>query len=366
MEMGQTECGIVGLPNVGKSGLFNALTGAQVASCNYPFCSIDPNVGIVPVVDSRLKTLADISQSQKVIYADMKFVDIAGLVKGAASGAGLGNRFLSHIRETHAIAHVVRCFDNDDVTHVSGKIDPEEDIAVINLELVLADFSSATSIRDKLGKQAKGKKDIGQLIPLMDRIIEHLESGFPVRTLTFSLEEKLLLKPYPFLTSKPVLYIANIDENSLTDLDNLYVQKVREIAQRENADVVPICVKLEEEILSLPAEEREDFLHSLGLQESGLNRLVYSAYRTLGLISYFTTGPQETRAWTIAKGATAAEAAGEIHSDIQKGFIRAEVVIMEDIVTYNGRAGAREAGKLRAEGRDYIVQDGDVILFLHN
>ena len=364
--MGQTECGIVGLPNVGKSGLFNALTGAQVASCNYPFCTIDPNVGIVPVVDSRLKTLADISQSQKVIYADMKFVDIAGLVKGAASGAGLGNRFLSHIRETHAIAHVVRCFDNDDVTHVSGKIDPEEDIAVINLELVLADFSSATSIRDKLGKQAKGKKDIGQLIPLMDRIIEHLESGFPVRTLTFSLEEKLLLKPYPFLTSKPVLYIANIDENSLTDLDNLYVQKVREIAQRENADVVPICVKLEEEILSLPAEEREDFLHSLGLQESGLNRLVYSAYRTLGLISYFTTGPQETRAWTIAQGATAAEAAGELHSDIQKGFIRAEVVIMEDIVTYNGRAGAREAGKLRAEGRDYIVQDGDVILFLHN
>lgn len=361
-----TECGIVGLPNVGKSGLFNALTGAQVASCNYPFCTIDPNVGIVPIIDHRLDTLAKISQSQKVVYADMKFVDIAGLVKGAADGAGLGNRFLSHIRETHAIAHVVRCFDNNDVTHVSGKIDPKDDITVINLELICADFSSATSIHGKLSKQAKGKKDSGAVLPVLDKVIAHLESGHPVRTLDLSVEEAQQLKPYPFLTAKPMLYIANIGEDALDSMHNDYVAAVEECARQEHAQVIPICVRLEEEIMSLPIEDRADFLCSLGLKESGLNRLVRTAYHTLGLISYFTTGPQETRAWTISKGSTAAEAAGQIHTDIQKGFIRAEVATLEDMVAYNGRSGVREAGRLRVEGRDYIVQDGDIMLFLHN
>ncbi|EPP37121.1 redox-regulated ATPase YchF [Chlamydia avium] len=364
--MGHTECGIVGLPNVGKSGLFNALTGAQVASCNYPFCTIDPNVGIVPIIDNRLDILAKMNQSQKVIYADMKFVDIAGLVKGAAEGAGLGNRFLSHIRETHAIAHVVRCFDNDDVTHVSGKIDPRDDIAVVNLELLFADFSSATSIHGKLSKQAKGKKDVGAVLPILDKVIAHLESGQPVRTLDLSPEEEKQLKPYPFLSAKPMLYIANIGEDSLEIMHNDYVAAVEEIAKQEHAQVIPICVRLEEEIMSLPVEERQDFLNSLGLKESGLNKLARIAYHTLGLISYFTTGPQETRAWTITKGSTAVEAAGQIHTDIQKGFIRAEVITLEDMLAHNGRSGVREVGKLRLEGRDYIVQDGDIMLFLHN
>ncbi|ANH79064.1 redox-regulated ATPase YchF [Candidatus Chlamydia sanziniae] len=364
--MSHTECGIVGLPNVGKSGLFNALTGAQVASCNYPFCTIDPNIGTVPVIDERLDILSKISHSQKLIYADMKFVDIAGLVQGASDGAGLGNRFLSHIRETHAIAHVVRCFENSDVTHVSGKVDPAQDIAVINLELVFADFSSAINIRRKLEKLVKGKSVVGALLPLFDKIIAHLEGGLALRSLALTREEHTLLKPYSFLTMKPMFYIANVGEDSLPLMTNEYVAIVKEIAAKENIQVLPICIRIEEEIISLPIEEREEFLLSLGLKKSGLHRLISRAYETLELISYFTTGLQETRAWTIPKGSTAVEAAGAIHSDIQKGFIRAEIITFTDMVAYQGRTGVREVGKLRAEGRDYIVKDGDVILFLHN
>ncbi|WP_213357761.1 redox-regulated ATPase YchF [Chlamydiifrater phoenicopteri] len=364
--MSHTECGIVGLPNVGKSGLFNALTGAGIASSNYPFCTIDPNVGIVSVKDERLLKLATISGSEKLIYADVKFVDIAGLVKGAASGEGLGNKFLSHVRETHAIAHVVRCFENTEITHVAGKIDPEDDISTINLELILSDFSSAQSIYTKAEKAAKGKKEPALLLSALEKVLKHLESEQPVRTLDLSDAEREVLKPYPFLTKKPILYIANIDEDSLGSLSNEYVEKVKKIASLEKAPVIPICVRLEEELAALPKEEADEILLSMGLKESGLTRLVRSAYDTLGLISYFTTGPIETRAWTISKGTKAPEAASAIHTDICKGFIRAEVVSMEDMIAYGGRAGARENGKLRSEGKDYIVQDGDVILFLHN
>lgn len=364
--MPKLSCGIVGLPNVGKSTLFNALTSNAAPASNYPFCTIDPNVGIVEIFDSRLNDLAHLSKSARIIYAVTEFVDIAGLVKGASQGEGLGNKFLANIRETDAIIHVVRCFECEDIVHVAGSIDPIEDIEVINLELILADLQMIENTLSRLEKQAKLKKELVPSVELLQRIKEHLNQNKPVRTLTFNKEEEEILKLYPFLTRKKVLYVANVSEKELPEMENQYVKKVREYAAKEGNSVIAICAKLEEEIAQLPLSERATFLESLGLKESGLQRLAKASFNMLGLITYLTTGEMETRAWTIRKNTTACEAAGEIHTDIQKGFIRAEVVSFNDMMTHKGRANAREHGKVRAEGRDYIVQDGDVILFMHN
>lgn len=362
--MSHLSCGIVGLPNVGKSTLFNALTKAKAASSNYPFCTIEPNVGIVEVYDPRLEVLAKFSKSAAIIYATMKFVDIAGLVKGASQGEGLGNQFLAHIRETDAILHIVRCFGGEEIIHVEGSVDPIRDVETINLELQLADLQTIENILSRLEKQARGKKELLEQIEALKKVRSHLNEGRSIRSLVLTPEEATHIKSYSFLTQKKVLYVANVSEKDLPEMENEYTKTLRKYAQAEGNEMIAISGQIESELTELEGEEQKNYLQSLGLQETGLNRLIQQSFSLLGLITFLTTGEMETRAWTITKGMTAWEAAAKIHTDIQRRFVRAEVIAYEDIVKYGGRAEAKEAGKLRVEGKDYIVQDGDVILFL--
>ena len=365
--MAGLSCAIVGLPNVGKSTLFNALTSSEAAAAaNYPFCTIDPNVGLVEVPDPRLAVLSKLSGSKKIIPASMEFVDIAGLVAGASSGEGLGNKFLAHIRETDAIAQVVRCFDDDDITHVSGSVDPIRDIQVIDLELTLADLQMCQNVLQRLNKKSRLDKEMQPTIELLTRIEEALNAEQSVRSMGLTDEEEELLGPYPFLTAKKVMFIANVSDADLPEMDNQYVQALKKYAEEQNSFVVPICARLEEEISQCDQEERLELLGEFGFEESGLERLIKAAYALLGLSTFLTTGEMETRAWTIPQNALAPEAAGKIHTDIQNGFIRAEIVSYSDMVDCGSRANAREQGKLRVEGKEYAVQDGDVINFLHN
>lgn len=360
--------GIVGLPNVGKSTLFNAITKAGAESANYPFCTIEPNIGMVCVPDKRIDVLSKMYDTDKTTYATIEFVDIAGLVKGASKGEGLGNKFLSHIRETDAIAHVVRCFEDEQIVHVDGKIDPISDIETISLELVFADIETISKRMDRVGKMTKSgdKKAISEM-ELLRRIKEHLDNGNPVRTMELTDDEREMIKDAFFLTDKKVIYVANVSEEQISSIDtDPYVQKVKEYAKAEGAEVIALCAKLEEELSELDDEDKEMLMQDYGIDESGLDKLIKASYSLLGLISFLTAGKQECRAWTIKKGTKAPQAAGKIHSDFERGFIKAEVVSYDDLIKYGSMNATKEKGLVRLEGKEYVVKDGDIILFRFN
>ncbi len=359
--------GIVGLPNVGKSTLFNALTNAGAVSANYPFCTIDPNVGIVSVPDKRLDYLADMYKPEKYTPATIEFVDIAGLVKGAHEGEGLGNKFLSHIREVDAILHVVRCFENDDIIHVDGNIDPVRDIETINMELIYSDLEQLQKKADRIRKSLKGDKSLQHELDTTEKLIGQLDKGVAARSSDLTEDEKDYFKDCALLTMKPVIYIANVDENTfISGLDSDLYRSIKQYADKEGAELIPICAETEAQLAELDSDDRMEFMKELGIESSGLDRLIISSYRLLGLISFLTAGPTEVRAWTIKKGTKAPQAAGKIHSDFEKGFIRAETVAFDDLKREGSMARIKEKGLLRSEGKEYVVQDGDIIVFRFN